>query len=418
MEYNNLLDLDVVIKNAVVIDASQDLDGNFDLGIKDGKIAAIAPKLPPYRAKQTIDAWGYFLSPGWIDLHVHVYKSVTAFGLCADDVGINSGVTTVVDQGSSGFCNFAGFKSGVVEKVKTDVRSFLMLNHAPNKTVNLYEDFFEDPERVEVERLVDLVAANSNIIKGFKVFGESGIISRWGMKLFELARQVGDRTKLPLYMHTGELFPVMESNRPHPERVVPDILNYMQSGDIIGHCYSCQHDGVMGKNLEIPSWLTEAIGRGIRLDVGHGVKFSFEIARRLMERGIFPHTISSDVHGNHKFVGNDSELNYSLAGTVSKLMALGWDLASAIAAITYHPALVLQESTEIGTLQVGSRADLTLFEREKGDWEFFDSLGQSLIARERIFPVLVFREGKLIQPNCRLLRDVRIPSICTVSTKA
>ncbi|MEA5504473.1 amidohydrolase/deacetylase family metallohydrolase [Halotia wernerae UHCC 0503] len=403
---SNITLYDLVLKDGWVIDPSQSLNGRFDVAVRDGRIVAVAKQLPPYEAKQTVAADGYIVCPGLIDLHVHVYEWVTNFGIPADDVGINAGVTTVVDQGSSSPFNFSDFKSKIVEKSQTDVRCFLLINHAATQTIGNIESGLEDPQKVDIEPLIQLAKANPQIIRGFKVHADSGSISRWGMGVLELAREVGDRTNLPLYVHTGELFPVVEAKRPNPETVVENALSYMKPGDILGHCYSCQPDGLMGTRTQVPDWLIAAMDRGILLDLGHGLRFSFDIARRMMAQGVFPHTISSDAHGNFKSLHDDSTLNYSLCGGISKLMALGLKLEDAIATVTINPARILKAEAEIGTLQVGSIADISIFELVEGKCSFFDSLDEKLVAKQKLVPVGVMCSGELIQPTCRLLRDL------------
>ena len=402
----NLNLYDLVLKDGWVIDPSQSLNGRFDVAVNNGKIVTVAQQLPAYKAKHTLAAEGYLICPGFIDLHTHVYEWVTTFGLPADDVGINAGVTTVVDQGSSSPFTFAGFKSGVVEKAKTDVRCFLLVNHAADKSIGNTVSGLENPQKVDIDRLIQLAEENPEIVRGFKVHAESGSISRWGMGVLKLARQLGDRTNLPLYVHTGELFPVVEANRPLPDKVVEDVLSYMKTGDLLGHCYSCQPDGVMGTRTTVPEWLIEAIERGILLDLGHGLKFSFDIAQRMIKQKVLPYTISSDVHGDFNSIHNDANLNYSLCGAVSQLMALGLDLVDAIATVTINPARVLKAEAEIGTLQVGSLADITILKLVEGDWLFFDSLGEQLLAKQKLVPVWVVRFGEFIQPHRRLLRDL------------
>ncbi|MDJ0735726.1 MAG: amidohydrolase/deacetylase family metallohydrolase [Nostocaceae cyanobacterium] len=411
----NLNGYDLVIKDGWVIDPSQSLNRPLDIAIREGKIAAIGDKLPLYEAKQTISAANYLVCPGFIDLHTHVYEWVTISGLNADDVGINSGVTTVVDQGSSGRFTFPGFKSDIVDIAKTDVRSFLLLNEGANGPLDITGSGFENPEKVDIEALVELAAQHPQTLRGFKVFADSGSISRWDMGVMELARKVSNRTGLPLYVHTGELFPVVEVNRPQPQTLVETVVSYMKAGDTVGHCYSCQSDGVMGSRTQVPQWLRAAIERGILLDLGHGLKFSFDIAQRMIEQGVLPHTISSDVHGNFVVVHDDSHLGYSLCGAISKLMALGLDLTTAIASVTINPARVLKAEAEIGTLKIGSRADITIVELVEGDWLFSDSLGQKVIAKQRLVPVWVVRSGELIQPHRRLLRDLQHNTFPVVS---
>ncbi|MCL1475342.1 amidohydrolase/deacetylase family metallohydrolase [Argonema antarcticum] len=397
---------DLVLKNGWVIDPSQSLNGRFDVAIDNGRIAAISNRLPPHRAKQTVAVNNLIICPGLIDLHTHVYRGTTIFGLNADDIGINAGITTVVDQGSCGYLTFQGFKSNVVDKAQTDVRSFPLVNQGPDGKSGNAGVGIQSPELVDKEALIELAEKYPKIVRGFKVHGESGSISRWGMGVLKLARELGDKTGLPLYVHTGELFRVDEDFRPNPEDVVEKLLSYMKSGDLLAHCYSSKPDGLMGTATKVPDSVMEAVQRGVLLDLGHGLNFSFEIADRMMSQGVLPDVISSDVHGDFETPYNDSFLKYSLCGAISKLMALGLDLVSAIASVTINPARVLKAEAEIGTLQIGSRADITILELLQGDWLFHDSQGKQLGAKQKLMPVWVVRAGQLIQPNCHFLRDL------------
>jgi dihydroorotase len=402
----NLVHYDVVLKDAWVIDPSQSLNGRFDVAISDGKITEIAPNIPPYTTEQTLVIHGHILCPGLIDLHAHVYEWASYYGLNPDDAGVYSGVTTLVDQGSCGFRDFPDFTNTIVKQAQTDVRSFPLINRAHPQKPGLGIHGLLSPEQVDVEALIKYAKQEPDIFRGLKVHAESSTLSRWGMEVVKLAREVADKTSLPLYVHTGELFSVIEENRPNPDEVVKQTLSFMKPGDILAHCYSYKADGVFGKNITIPEHLKAAIDNGILLDVGHGIHFSLDIAQRMIAKGILPNTISSDVHGDFKTLHNDSTLDYSLCGTLSKLVAVGLDLETAIAGVTINPATVLAAENEIGTLKIGSRADITILEVVKGNWWFYDSLGQQVLAQQRFIPAWVIRSGIVIKPHCRLLRDL------------
>lgn len=402
---------DLVLKGGWVIDPSQSFcQGHFDVAIYNDRIAAVATKLPHYRAKQIQDVSGLLVCPGFIDLHAHVYEWVSDFGLCADDVGIHAGATTVVDQGSCGFHAFTDFKARIIDKAQTDVRCFPMINLASTQkaeTIDVSSSFLK-PSEIDIERCVWLANKYPEVLRGFKVFGESGTLSHWGTDIFQVARKICDRTGLPLYVHTGELLPVVEANRPKNNEIISTILSFMKAGDILAHCYSYQPDGILGTLDIVPDYLRAAIDRGVLLDLGHGVHFSFEVALRMMAQSVLPYTISSDAHGDFHTIHNDSTLDYSLCGAMSKLIALGLDLHQAIASVTIHPACVLQAQSEIGTLKVGSRADITVVDLVKGSWLSHDSLDKHFVAKQKLVPAWVVRSGKLIKPHCRLLRDLHI----------
>ena len=273
---------DLVLKGGHVIDPSQSLDGKYDVAIQAGKIAAVAAELPPHSAKATQDVTGQLICPGFIDLHVHVYEWVTDFGLWPDDVGVNAGVTTVVDQGSCGPLTFLGFKANIVDQAKTDVRCFPSVNLAGALKGGMGSPALHSPDMVDLAALQQLAQENPETVRGFKVHGESGALSRWGTRVIELARQAADAAQLPLYVHTGELFAVVEENRPSPEQVIDYVLPHLKPGDLLAHCYSCRPDGLMGDRDTPSPALVKAIKDGVRLDLGHGINFSFAIARRMM----------------------------------------------------------------------------------------------------------------------------------------
>src|SRR5437764_6555834 len=106
---------DLIVRGGRVIDPANDLDAVRDIGIKKGRIAAIAPKLDPGAAK-IIDAVGLIVTAGLIDTHAHVYQYVSGdFGLNADMVGVRSGVTTVVGQRRPSALTLDGFRQCIAE---------------------------------------------------------------------------------------------------------------------------------------------------------------------------------------------------------------------------------------------------------------------------------------------------------------
>ncbi|MEO1134952.1 MAG: amidohydrolase family protein, partial [Cyanobacteria bacterium J06639_1] len=121
---------------------------------------------------------------------------------------------------------------------------------------------------------------------------------------------------------------------------------------------------------------------------------------------LMPYTISSDVHGDFATPHNDATLDYSLCGALSKLVALGMELKEAIAAVTLHPATVLQAEADLGTLKAGTRADITVLEKMDAPWICRDAKGEQLIAPQRFSPAWVVKSGELITPHRRLLKDL------------
>src|SRR5690606_25558214 len=150
-----------------------------------------------------------------------------------------------------------------------------------------------DPDHADAESLARAHEAHPDLVRGFKTWGESGSTSQWGFRFLHMGREAADLTRLPLYIHTGELYRVDESNRPDPASIMPEVLATARPGDVLGHCYSAMPDGILGRADRPSAALVEAVQAGVRLDVGHGINFSFETARRMLDGGLLPTTISS-----------------------------------------------------------------------------------------------------------------------------
>lgn len=397
---------DLVLANAHVVDPAAGFDGPGALAVRDGRIAAVAATLPPHTARQTIDVEGAVVCPGLVDLHTHVYEWVTNFGVRADDAGIDSGVTTIVDAGSAGAWTFGGFKAYVIERSRTDVRSFTSVNVAGALKGGMRGDVLHNPGMVDVDDLVKVAREHPQEIRGFKCHGESGALSHWGTDVLKLAVEAGNRADLPLYCHTGELFPVVESNRPVAEQVLEHVVPLLRAGDTLAHVYSAMPDGIMGRRDAVPPIVFHALERGLHFDIGYGINFSYAIARTMMAAGVLPNTISSDVHGDFGSYHDLRKLDYSLAGAMTRLLALGMPLMEVIRRTTLNPAKVLRAELEIGTLEPGTRADVTVLDRLAGAWPLKDGLGETLVARERLMPRLVLRGGMPHVPHNRLLTDL------------
>jgi dihydroorotase len=397
--------VDIVLTNGHVIDPANGVIGYFDVAVADGKIAALAPSLSDYARRETIDVGGAIVTPGLIDLHVHCYQWVTPFGLNADAVGIEAGATTIVDQGSAGPWTFGGFLETVVKKSRTDVRSFLSVNLAGALKSGLRGDVMHSPQMVEVGEFVRIARQFPGIICGIKCHGESGGISNWGPTVLQAARDTGDQTGLPLYCHTGELFPVVEERRPDPDTVLDFVIPFMRPGDTMAHIYSHRPDGIMGRRDKVPANVFAAIERGIHFDIGYGMSFSYDIARKMMAEKAYPNTISSDSHGNDADFYDDSTLNYSLCGAMTRIMALGMPLYDVIERVTANPAKILRDP-EIGSLTPGTKADVTVLELVQSDWVMRDGRRQELLTKEQFIPKLVLKDGEAIVPNNKFLRDL------------
>jgi dihydroorotase len=378
---------DLRLRGGRVIDPANSHDGVADVAIRNGRVVAVGAAAQDMPARREIDARGAIVTPGFIDMHVHIYEWVTNFGVPPDAAGIQSGATTIVDQGSSGAWTFGGFKAFIADPARTDVRAFVSINVAGALQGGMEGTTLHNPGMVHVDSLLRIAEEHPHIVRGIKCHWESGSLSHWGPTVLKQAAEAGRAANLPLYVHTGELFPVDEANRPTPSVVMGQVVPYLKAGDTLAHIYSSMPDGIMSI----------------------GVNLSFKIARKMMEKGILPDTIGSDVHGDFNSYHDFSILDYSLVGGMNKLIGLGMSLTDAIRALTATPAKVLADPS-IGHLGPGARANITVLRPVEGEWTFLDSRRERLTVRERLLPDLVVMDGEPMTPDCGLLADVMAPT--------
>src|ERR1700732_647887 len=138
---------DLLLKGGHVIDAKNNIDALMDVAIRDGKIAKVARTIPPRRAVKTVNVTGMYVVPGLVDIHTHVYAGTGEKNSYAGDLSVypdgftfRSGVTTVVDAGSSGWRSFPDFKSRVIDISKTRVLAMLNIVGAGRRPKGLGQD--------------------------------------------------------------------------------------------------------------------------------------------------------------------------------------------------------------------------------------------------------------------------------------
>ncbi len=198
---------------------------------------------------------------------------------------------------------------------------------------------------------------------------------------------------------------MVESRRPVAEQVLEQVLPVLRPGDTLAHVYSSMPDGIMGSRDAVPDIVLRALDRGLHFDIGYGINFSYAIARRMMAAGVLPNTISSDIHGDFASYHDDSILDYSLCGAMTRMLALGMPLTEVVRRVTANPAAILRDP-DIGSLTVGTLADITVLDRVAGDWNMRDGRGEGMLVSERLVPRLVVKAGVGIEPTRRYLPDL------------
>jgi dihydroorotase len=404
---------ELVLKGGRVIDPAQGIDGIQDLAVADGKIAAVGPDLSG--SDNAIDVRGALVLPGLIDTHAHVFRHVTGrFGLDADLVGVSSGVTTLVDQGGPSLMTFPAFRSYVVEPAASRVYAFLSAYLVGGMEGHYYPELY-GPHGIDVDGTVKAALAHRDLVKGIKAHAEIGGFSRWGMEAFRLSKQISRETRLPLYIHFGQLWALPAGNESpvDPDRILPDVLDLLEPGDVLAHPFTRHPGGFVGQDGRVHPVVHEAIARGLKIDVGYGSHFSFAMAKKVLDAGILPDTLGADMHGYNTRLPSDGAAdqahmfagtaNFSLISAMTGLLACGVPLEKIVPMVTSHAAAMLGLEGEIGALRPGAVADVSVLADERGRWVLRDNEGTEIVAERLLRPRFCLRAGQRFDADAPIL---------------
>lgn len=360
---------DLLLRRARLVD-----DTLIDIALQDGRIAALGDLSDP--ARKECDLQGeHYVSAGWIDSHVHCYPASPIYHDEPDSVGIATGVTTVVDAGSTGADDVDDFYR-LTREATTEVYALLNIS----RVGLIAQNELADLTHIDSAAVRDAVARHPDFIVGIKARMSSSVVGDNGITPLQRAKAIQQENgDLPLMVHIGNTPPNLD-----------DIAALLTSGDIITHCYNGKPNRILTPAGELRAAILRALERGVRLDIGHGsASFSFAVARQAISQGIFPHTISSDIYCRNRINGPV----YSLAHVMSKFLAIGMSLPQVIDCVTANAADGLR-LTHKGRLAVGLDADLTIFDLNREPVVFADSENDSLQAEHILVPLAAIRAGK------------------------
>jgi dihydroorotase len=372
---------DLLIKNGHVIDPKNKIDEKMDVAIQDGKIARVARNIPSSEAKKEIDANGLYVTPGFIDMHTHVFvgSKPTTFAdgflsLSPDDFTFKSGVTTVVDAGTSGWRNFPLFKEHVIDESKTRVLAFLNIAGYGMSGDPTEQDLND----MSAEMTSLMIKKYPEIIVGVKIGHYSG--NDWAP--FDRALEAGKLSSSPLFVECHL-----------PQYSLADQLKKMRPGDIITHTFEniSERMPITDSLGKVRAFVLEAQKRGVLFDVGHGgAGFWFSVAEPAVKQGLLPNSFGTDLHRFSMNSGMKSMLN-----VMSKFLNMGMSLQEVIQRATWFPAKSIKRE-DLGQLSQGAVADITLFNVLQGKFGFIDADGYRLKGDRKLETEMTIRAGKVV----------------------
>jgi dihydroorotase len=401
----------LLLQGGRVIDPAAGIDATLDVLVDGKSIAAIGAGLVPQApSSEIIDCRGRLVLPGLIDTHGHVYQYVTGrFGLNADQCGVQSGVTTIVDQGGASCITIPGFRNFVAERAATRVLAYLSAYLVGGLEGHYYPDLYR-PDCLDAAATVKSALAHADLVKGIKAHAEIGGFARWGLDVMKIASKIGRDAALPVYIHFGQLWPKPErGGMPvNPDSIFNQVVETLKPGDILAHPFSRHPGGFVEENGQLHPLVHEAVARGLKIDVGHGSHFSFKTARVVLDNGVIPDTLGADMHGynthvpspagtpeshpdeEHSFLGRTQ---FSLVSAMTSMLALGLPLEHVVAMTTSNAAKMIGMETVLGTLKVSGVADISVLDDRRGRWMLEDNEGTQVITDRMLAPLFCVRDG-------------------------
>ncbi len=372
---------DLLLQGGHVIDPRNGTSAVRDLAIAEGKIAAIAPRIDPAEAFKTVDVSGLYVTPGLVDIHVHVFAGTGEKGsyagdnsLYPDGFTLRVGVTTVADAGCAGWRNFEEFKARVIDRSKTRVLAFInIVGHGMRG-----EAFEQSLADMEAGPTAEMALRHKGLIVGVKTAHYAG--PEWAP--VERAVEAGTKAAIPVMVDFG----ANKAERPVAELVTVKL----RPGDIYTHVYSGLRNELEASGRVNPG-LWAGRKRGVIFDVGHGGgSFAWRVAVPAVKEGFLPDSISTDLHIGSMNAGMKDMLN-----VMDKFLALGLPLDDVIRRSTWNPAREIKRE-DLGHLSVGAPADVAVLRLESGRFGFVDSFGGRARGTQKLVCELTLRDGKVV----------------------
>ncbi|MEJ7768311.1 MAG: amidohydrolase/deacetylase family metallohydrolase [Chitinophagaceae bacterium] len=378
--------IDMLLKGGYVIDPKNKIDGQMDVAVTNGKILQVARDIPAKNAKKVIDVSGLYVTPGIIDMHVHVFNGTEVDAYIADGLTslppdgftFRAGVTTVVDAGSSGWKNFRQFKKQTIDRAQT--RILALLNIVGTGMVGRFEE--QDVNDMNPQQTAHMIKKLfPDIIVGIKAAHYWG-----GFAQVDRAVEAANLANVPVMVDFGEHQP--------PNSIESLFMQHLRPGDIFTHTFSygpTVRETVVDEGNKVKPFIFKAQKRGIIFDVGHGGgAFSWRQVMPSMQQGFQPDVISTDLHTESMNSGMKD-----MSNVMSKFLNMGMSLQDVIMRSTLNPASVIKR-TDIGNLSVGAEADIAVFNLRKGNFGFLDTRKTKLKGTEKLEAELTIRAGKIV----------------------
>jgi dihydroorotase len=372
------MNYELLLVGGHVIDPAAGVNGPRDVAFASGRVAAVASSIPRDACRTVVDVSGRYVVPGLVDVHAHAFLAGHNLGIETDEACRSSGVTTLVDAGSTGAATLAGLREYVVARSETRVLAFLHIAAIGLVDLDIGEHClleYSDPDLA-----VSVGREHRDLVVGIKVREQVEVVGAHGLEPLRRGLAAAEALGVPVMAHVN-----------NPPAEYGDVLALLRPDDIVSHFLHGRGSGILDGESRIKAAVWEARRRGVLFDVAHGRSHvNLRVAKAALAQGFYPDTISSDLtRGGRAGVVKD------LPTTLSKFLSLGMPLTDVVAAATAAPARAIGRGGEIGTLRVGASGDAAVFALESGSFVYHDTDGSSFEGGTRWTPQLTVRAGRL-----------------------
>lgn len=370
--------MDILIKNGHVIDPKNNIDKITDIGITAGKVIKVG-NVGSDTAEKIFDAGGCYVIPGIIDYHAHI-APLCEIGIPAEPICFSSGVTTIVDAGSTGCSNYESYRAYILSS-KLRIKCFLNVCSAGLVTNSYLENI--DPKNYNKNKITRLFEKYPDELMGIKIRMDQKLTGNLGIepliRTIEMAEEIGTR----VVVHT--------TNAAIPQRDLADVL---RKGDVFTHMYHNFDNSIIDENGKVHNNIRKARERGVIFDSANArFHFAFKIANAAISDGFLPDIISTDL--TKKSMYKKPQI-FNMTFLLSKYLNMGLDLFTIIKLCTVNPAMLLGMEDEIGQLGINSCADIVILKvMDKKVW-FEDWEGGILQGEKLLRNMMTIKDGEVV----------------------
>ena len=372
----------ILIRNGTVIDPANNIHDVLDLAIDGGKISAVDFDIDA-EAVNEIDASGCIVVPGLIDHHAHIWP-LAKIGIPAESVCFSSGVTTVVDAGSTGAMTFRQHKD-FISKSKLTVKAYInVCSTGLDSLPHEMEDV--DPSHYDEGAIRELFEEEGANLLGLKLRTSKEVVKDLGYEPLRQTVRLAEKLGLSVMVHCT-----------NPPAEMSELLDCLREGDVITHMYMNKGSTILDKLGHVSKAAIEARERGVIFEAADArAHFGFSVAERAIREGFFPDILATDITKLSVYLRPTA---FSMASQLAKYSMLGIPEDELFRLCTINPARHMK--IDAGTLSVGSAADVAVFRREEfaqqfGDRPYSDETAQLRFGEYIYRPLMTVKNGEVV----------------------